>query len=188
MADAELDERATAMARRLTATGRRAGLDAPAAGGLADRFLDVLRARGVADAQDPAYLHPARNALILMEDLGVADVAEVSAAIGCDGVRRWTDGASPEAAALLAAIPFPGDALLEQLVSAAEGVRRIALADRLDHARHLHLGPAETWTAFHAETRDVWLPVAERTHAVLARRLRWWTGMFERRWLARLRP
>ena len=58
-----------------------------------------------------------------------------------------------------------------------------ALAERLDHLRHLHLkepdaAAREVWR----EARDVWLPFADRTHPDLARRYAWWTRKFTKRY------
>lgn len=87
---------------------------------------------------------------------------------------------------ILAEVPCPRtdpDTLLERLVTAPEPARLVALAERLDHARHLHLGDRAAWAGVHRETCEIYLPVAERTHDVLARRLRWWCGTFAERFL-----
>lgn len=87
---------------------------------------------------------------------------------------------------ILAEVPCPRtdpDTLLERLVTAPESARLVALAERLDHARHLHLGDRAAWAGLHRETCEIYLPVAERTHDVLARRLRWWCGTFAERFL-----
>jgi hypothetical protein len=185
-----LGDRTGAMADRLARAARDAGL-ADDAADIVATFRTVLDARS--DIRDPdhhAWLHPARNALILMEDIGVRDSAELRASICFDGTRPAVPSGDPAVDRLLGAVPRAGERLLEDLVTAAEAPRRIALADRLDHARHLHLHlqASESWTAFHRETHEVWLPVAERTHEVFARRFRWWTRMFERRWLPKVRP
>jgi hypothetical protein len=59
----------------------------------------------------------------------------------------------------------------------------IALAERLDHARHLHLAPRSEWAQSYHRIRTAYLPVALRAHPDLARRYRWWTSMFARRYL-----
>ena len=65
---------------------------------------------------------------------------------------------------------------------AAEPVRLVALAERLDHLRHAHLrqdlGAArEAWE----RASRVYLPVAERTDRTLARRYASWCRTFPRR-------
>lgn len=183
-----LGDRTGAMADRLARAARDAGLG-DAAADIVATFHTVLDARSdIPDREHHAWLHPARNALILMEDIGVRDAAELRAAICFDGTRPPIMSGDPAVDRLLGAVPRAGERLLEDLITAADAARRIALADRLDHARHLHLQPSERWTAFHRETHDVWLPVAERAHEVFARRFRWWTRMFERRWLPQVRP
>src|SRR5690606_2415769 len=84
-------------------------------------------------------------------------------------------------------VPLPalaGDELLERLLAAGHDARLVALAERLDHARHLHLRPAAGWRAFHTLACETYLPVALRTDPTLARRFRWWCGQFERRYLS----
>lgn len=81
------------------------------------------------------------------------------------------------------AVPEDDASLLERLVTADEIALLVALAERLDHARHLHLRPEREWAALHAETCDVYRPVAERAHPTLARRYRWWCKTFERKFL-----
>lgn len=188
-----LDERAGAMANRLARAVREADLDEKAAAIVVAAFRDAHADRDdIGDPHAPAALHPARNALILLEDADVRDPAELCAAVLYDSTRAAPDPvADPAVAALLDELPWNGaledDVLVEMLVVASDAARRVALADRLDHARHLHLAPKESWEPFHRVTSEVWLPIAERTHPVLARRFRWWTRMFGRRWLPRAR-
>jgi hypothetical protein len=154
--------RAEAMARRLGDTAQRAGLDVRVAARLADVFLAVIdrRARGIDDGEHHAFLHPARTALILMDDAGVRDPAALSAGLLLESIDRGLRpdaGATAslldaDAAALLAAVPLPeaslaagetdaADArarLLERLVTADRSVALIAIAEHLDQARHLH--------------------------------------------------
>jgi hypothetical protein len=175
------------MADRLARASRDAGLDAASTALVVATFDEVLKGRPIRDAHDPAFLHPARNALILLVDLRVDDPVEIRAAIHCDSTRpRDHPPADPAVRAMLDAVPLPDhdvDRLLEELIVAGPALRRIALADRLDHARHLHLMPPGTWHDFHSRIRQAYLPAAERTHPMLARRLGWWTDMFARRWL-----
>ena len=89
-----------------------------------------------------------------------------------------------DAAALLAELPGPGadeEERREALVVASNDARLVALAERLDHARHLHLHPRAEWSEFHRGAARVELPVAGRTHAMLERRWRRWADAFARR-------
>ncbi len=129
-------------------------------------------------------LHPARTLLILLDDCDVADavVLEAAAAIDSEHAALRAPSSSP----LAQLVPLPdhvGDSLLEDLVSADETVRLIALAERLDHARHLHLRERSDWVDFHHGIGVVYAPVAARTHARLARRFDWWWHTFRRRFL-----
>ena len=84
----------------------------------------------------------------------------------------------------MAAVPRPGDGaddLLERLVIADPAVALVALAERLDHARHIHLRDDVPWAPFHADIRNIYLPAARRFSPVVARRLEHWADAFERR-------
>lgn len=139
----------------------------------------------------PDFLHPGRTVLILLLDAGVTDPVLLAAGGLAEtlhpGLAAPRDtAAAPRVRALLDQVPTPaheGERLLEALLAASEPVRLIALAERLDHMRHLHLHPAEDWATLYRETRATYLPVAERTHPTLARRFRWWCDMFVRRYL-----
>lgn len=139
------------------------------------------------DDHDPRYLHPGRTALVAMDDAGVRDPVLLAAAIlaeteeprlacDADAVAGQGDPRLQDALALARGLPSPGcPDLAEELVTAEEGVRLVALSERLDQLRHLRLWAEE------GRVRDageevvrVYLPVAERTHPVLARRFRWW--------------
>ncbi len=184
------------MAQRIVGAAEHAGL-APADVALVERAFDLAmqpRIERIADDHDPDFLHPARTVLILLEDLACHDARTLAAGALCETVRlelavpgeRVEAALGPAVRALLDAVPVPeqaGEELLERLVTAGRNARLVALAERLDHARHLHLHPAAGWPAFHALTCDVYLPVAGRTDPTLERRFRWWCGMFERRFL-----
>lgn len=136
------------------------------------------------------YLHPGRSALILLIDLGEADATTLCAAIAFDSERSdWIPQAAvagdPELEARVVAMPPAGaDDLAERLVVADDGVRRAALAERLDHLRHAHLWPdPEARRRAHAEAEAVYAPIAARTHPVFARRYDWWCRMFAARHL-----
>jgi hypothetical protein len=198
--------RAEAMARRLTVTAWRAGVSEPGARALERSFLAAIdmRAAVIADPEHHTFLHPARTALILLDDAGVTDAAALAAS---PLVESFEHALRPSAAALasilderagalFAEVPLPpcrpdGDAdalLLEQLVTAGRAACLVALAEQLDQARHLHLrmrGHAPVSAAdaavFLRRATAVYLPVAARTHPRLAARLDRWAGAFARR-------
>lgn len=196
VAGLDASPRARAMAQRLADTAEHAGL-AAADVALIERAFDLAmqpRIERIADDHDPDFLHPARTTLILLEDVGCRDARTLAAGALCETVRlelavpiaRVEAALDPAVRALLDEVPVPeraGEELLERLVTAGPDARLIALAERLDHARHLHLRPAAGWPAFHALTCDVYLPLASRADPTLERRLRWWCGMFARRFL-----
>ncbi|HEX7088978.1 MAG TPA: hypothetical protein VF192_02510 [Longimicrobiales bacterium] len=194
--EASAGPRAEAMARRIAGAAERAALT-PAARALLDRAFRLAmgpRVRLLADDHHPDFLHPARTALILLEDLGCRDPHTLAAGAVCETLRpelavsaaEIRASLGPAVHAVVAAVPVPalaGEELLEQLVAGDHAARIVALAERLDHARHLHLRPRAEWAAFHGLTREAYLPVALRTDPTLARRFRWWCAMFERRFL-----
>ena len=90
----------------------------------------------------------------------------------------------PAANEIAHAVPAPDDdALLEALIVASDEARLVAVAERLDHARHLHLSDPRRWADFHASAVAVWAPVSHRTHPRLAQRFERWCGVFGRRFL-----
>ena len=143
------------------------------------------------DEHHPLYLHPGRTVLVLIRDAGVVDVDVLAAAALTDSATPTAraNAASvhavltPRAAALHAEVPdHHAPDLTERLVLAEEPVRLIALADHLDHIRHLHMLPGtDGWHDFADGVQRVWGPVAERTHPVLARRYGTWARTFARR-------
>jgi len=187
--------RAGQMGTRLLRTARERGVTPSAlpALELAHRLAMEPRVLRLADDHDPLYLHPGRSALILLMDVAEEREEVLAASLLVESevpdlrvpgprIEEVMGGALAEA---VAAVPGGDDeALAERLLTAAEEVRLIALAERLDHLRHAHL-----WSD-HARRREahqraieVYLPIALRTHAGLARRYQWWSGMFARRYL-----
>lgn len=187
-------DRAEAMGRRLMRTAGRLGMDEAARALVLDAFRVAMKPRlaRIREDHDPDYLHPARTALILMDDTGEADAVTLAAALFTE-TRDPTFAArpdamervSPDAARLAAQIPVPDhtDRLLETLLALPDPGIRVAAAERLDHVRHLHLRAEREWPAGHAATRDAYVPVARRVDATLAARLEWWCDMFGRRFL-----
>lgn len=163
---------------------------------LGDAFRAAMEPRmsRIEDDHHPDYLHPARTALILTDDCRVADVVTLVAAILAEtrvpelAVPAATaHRLDPEAAAILAAVPAPheqGDRLLESLLALSPETSLVACAERLDHARHLHLRPRDEWEDYHAATCAAYAPVAGRTHPRLGERLDGWCSLFRRRFLA----
>lgn len=187
------EDRGSAMAASVVRTARSFGVrvqDLP----LLSRAHAIAMEPRVAQLhqRDPAFLHPGHTVLILLRDARVTDASVLAAAavteteddflrIGMDVVR---EALGDEVADLVARVPAPGsERLAEDLVTADERLRLVALAERLDHLRHAHLREAdEAWRrAAHAEAQAVYLPVAERTHPRLAQRYRHWCMAFGRR-------
>lgn len=187
-------DRAAAMIQRIERTALRNGVDRDAVVLLRDTLRTVLeRRRSFLDEDHGDFLHPARTALILMDDLGVTDAATLIAAVLAEtrdpalappsGLLR---SAGAETVAILDAVPgyqVEDERLAEALVVAPAPARFVALAERLDHARHLHLRERPEWTAYHRTTCRTYAPVAERTEPRIGRRFAWWCRTFERRFL-----
>ncbi len=147
------------------------------------------------DDHHPAFLHPGRSALILMRDAEVSDAFVLATAVlletrDADLRVEATElaGLGVELRAAVLMVPRPeDDDLAERLVTLPEGPRLAALAERLDHLRHEHvyheqLGASTAhWQELHDQVGAVWLPVAERTHPVLAKRYAHWWRTFGRR-------
>ena len=143
----------------------------------------VHRQKTLRDEEHFDALHPTRTLLILLDDCDVvdADVLEAAARVESEhDALRVTD---VDTLAALVPLPARTERLMEELVVASGEVRLLALAERLDHARHLHLREPAAWADFHASITDVYVPIAHRTHPRLARRYDWWTRMFRRRFL-----
>lgn len=153
-------------------------------GALADAL--ALRDAAIEDDHDPRYLHPARTIRILIADGECRSVSALAAAAFVDTVDP---ALAPEAPArplrlLVDAVPHPardGDELLERIVTADIDVGLIAIAERLDHARHLHMRSDLDWPSFHGQVRSVYVPAARRLSALMSRRLERWADAFERR-------
>lgn len=187
-------DRAEAMGRRLARTADRLGIDADGKALILDAFRAAMEPRRARIQEDhhPDYLHPARTALILMDDTREADPVLLSAALFAEtrdpslaAPADVREGISVEAAGLAASLPVPGrtDRLLEELLALPSAATRVAAAERLDHARHLHLRPEDEWASWHQDTREAYAPVARRVDETLAARLDWWCDMFHRRFL-----
>ena len=187
------------MAQRLERAARGAHLDTDAAR-IAGLFRTVLerRAAGFDDPHHPDFLHPGRTVLILLDDARCRDPDILLAALLHDSDRPDLDLAADQvereagqrAAAIvrdLRAGPTGDADRLEWLVQLDDEALLVALAERLDHARHLHLAPSDRWRDFHERFGRADLPAAARSDPRIAARIRWWHESFARRFLKRTR-
>jgi (p)ppGpp synthase/HD superfamily hydrolase len=197
-------ERARQMTNRVLREARDRGV--PGGLGPLERALaTALAHRGtrLPDDHHPALLHPGRTVLILLTDTDERDEEVLAAAALSESLddalkvspgtvrREMGDGVTgawlgiPGAGGdRLHGDGGRGDEILEELVTAPLRLARVALAERLDHLRHLHLEPATPLRArLHADAVAHYLPVAARVDPVLSRRYRWWCDRFARRFL-----
>jgi hypothetical protein len=158
----------------------------PAPEALTAALTTALQLRARLDEHHPWALHPARTALILLDDCGEVDPALIALSVGVDSVvEEWHDDAGPASV-----VPVPareGECLLEVLLAAPRRIRLAACAEHLDHARHLHMVPIPDPAAFRARVESTYLPIAARTDARLTRRFERWLEAARRR-EARSRP
>ncbi|TVP43745.1 MAG: hypothetical protein EA350_13210 [Gemmatimonadales bacterium] len=139
------------------------------------------------DEDDPRWLHPGRNLVILLQDDGLQDARWLAFSAGLDQGRPGL--MSDPVRALGEALEFPHlpgglggaagpdeeDAWLEAALLLDPPGLATLLADALDHLRHLHLeepGPERARTARRAG--ESLLPLATRHGGTLERRFRWW--------------
>ena len=173
-------ERVTLEARAVL-TGAEANI---VRGALAEAL--AVRDADVGDDHDPRYLHPARTIRILIADGACRSVGALAAAAFVDTLDPDLAPVPPTALlrSLVGAVPRPdrdADQLLERIITADHDVALVALAERLDHARHLHMRRELLWSEFHAEARAVYIPAARRFAAQIAHRFERWADAFERR-------
>jgi (p)ppGpp synthase/HD superfamily hydrolase len=136
-------------------------------------------------------LHPARTALILLDDTGTSDPVLLSAGLLHESLDSATASAVAQSAflakhqdvaAVLERMASPLDSpmsdLLERLVVLPGPELTVVLAERLDHARHLHLRPSALWEDQLRIEEAVYLPLAARVGGQLGRRYgRWHSAM-----------
>ncbi len=183
------------MAASVVRTARSAGLDEGGIELLSRAHVLAMepRVRLLPDDHHPQFLHPGRTVLILLRDVGVRDARVLSAAAVTESeddqfrveLDRIGEALGRDVESVVGRVPRPeSESLAEGLVTAPLDVRVVALAERLDHLRHAHLWMKdEEWQrGVHAQAESVYLPVAERTHPLLARRYRHWCRTFGRRW------
>jgi hypothetical protein len=191
-------DRASAMLERVTLEstfhmGKSAAAMVRAA---AEAALAVRDARVDGD-HDPRLLHPARTVLILLSDAACRDAELLAAALFVETVDAELQAPLDALAAagggasrrLAESVPVPAGAgdedLLERLVTAPPQATVVAVAERLDHARHLHLRQDLPWPEFHGVIERCYLPAAQRVSPPLARRLERWAEAFRVRRLLR---
>lgn len=150
------------------------------------------RKEALGDDHHPAYLHPGRAPLILLRDVGPVDISVLVVACIHESVdaelripvERVEAALGNAAVRARETIPLPGDErLVERLLTLGPGVSMAALAEHLDHLRHLHLREdlIDSWADVHAEVLAAWLPFARRVHEKLATRYAHWARTFVRR-------
>ena len=182
------------MTASLAAAVRRVGLSdvEVEAVGRAHALAMEPRIAKLDDDHHPAYLHPGRSALILLQDVGRVDAAVLTVAVLHESIdsalripaERVREQLGEVAVNVLEGIPRPGDdRLIETLVTLGPGVGLAALAERLDHIRHLHMREdlMDSWADAYGEVLVAWLPFAQRSHPRLATRYEHWARTFVKR-------
>ena len=182
------------MARSLDAAAQGIGIEVVEAEVLRRAFTLAMQPRleVITNDHHPAYLHPARSALILTGDVGAVDV--IVLVMACLHESRdaafkvpgpvLTEAFGASVLGTLDSIPRPGDErLVERLVALGPGLSLAALAEQLDHLRHLHMREdlMGVWADVHAEVMGAWLPFSQRVHPRLATRYAHWARTFVRR-------
>ena len=148
----------------------------------------AAREADMTDDHDSRYLHAGRTVRVLMADVALRDVNALVVAPLVESIDTHlavpANALERAVAERLSAVPRPrleDDDALEQLITTDVTLATVALAERLDHARHLHLRNDLSWPQFHASIRAAWIPAARRISPPLARRFEHWADAFERR-------
>lgn len=200
-----ISERGARMGDRVIDAAREVGVGTADLEGLRGAYEAALAPReggpeALADERHPAFLHPGRTVLILVED--VMEVDPRVLAVGALAESRDLQLRASRSAAYTAlqsfelgqeacvwweGLPFPewslaeghdetDGALLEALVTAERPVQRVVLAEALDQLRHAHRWDSPESRNRAAELAErVLHPIAARVHPNLARRYAWWT-------------
>jgi (p)ppGpp synthase/HD superfamily hydrolase len=179
------------MADRVDRTAAGAGVDRAGRELIAKAMAAAMAPRlaAIDDDHHPDYLHPGRTAVILLDDVGLADPLALAAACLLDTRRsdfepsdpQVTEDVSPAVTAFRVAVPRSGSVtLLEDLLASEPEVVLVALAERLDQVRHAHFwGDRSEALAAHQEAADVYLKMAERANDRLAARYNSWCRAFK---------
>jgi len=174
--------------------------------GAADRgavlaAYDLAMERRLPELGDEHFdsLHPGRTLRILLQDAVERDPIALAVAALLDSweprlrpdaaeaaLTAW--GADPDRAGRIAharaATPLPPDgALLEELVVCPPPLLRAAVAEALDHMRHLHLHPRDQWRERWTLIETCYRPAATRAHPKLAARIARSCDVFRERFL-----
>jgi hypothetical protein len=149
----------------------------------------VLSAGVLLDSRSPEWM-PSGTEIAELTGSEEEPTGEVLRVLGAVPRPSWQlEAATAAGSVAVDAAPLPGpgslddlDArLLEDLVSARPDVTDLALAEALDHLRHLHLEPDRAALGRGLQlVRRAYLPVAIRRGGILERRYRWWERTFSR--------
>ena len=150
--------RVETMAEKLVVYARRAGVADVAL--IEDAYWAAIKPRldYFSDVFHHDMLHPARTALILIEQAGCRSATLIAAGELTETLFEAAR-VTPEVVRALneevwqsvQAVPDPlesQDMLTEMLISAEPEIALVAVAERLDHARHLHMRDRSTWASF----------------------------------------
>lgn len=184
-------DRANAMRARVIARLSREAVDVENLQ-IVDRSVSAalsLRDGRLADDHHVDMLHPARSALILMDDAAIADPVLVAAAATLESrdldLTLDLDRIDLRVSAVVRGIPSPVTTpraeLVEMLLSLNRDRMAVALSERLDHARHLHLRSPDLWAAGLELEECAYLPLAARFGGAIGRRYDRWHRAFVRR-------
>jgi hypothetical protein len=184
--------RAVRMAERVRRTARELGIapDGVDLIALAHECAMEPRMAAISDDHDPAYLHPGRTAAILMDDLGLDDAEWIAAALLVDTGRPdleptgdSLESLPTEVIELVRSLPRPdSEFLLEDLLALERVTLDVALSERLDLLRHIHLWEdVEAAAQVYHHAVETYGGAATRSHPKLARRYAWWVRNFGRK-------
>jgi hypothetical protein len=193
-------ERAEAMRRRVRARLEREPLALRDLHRVDDAVTAALEPRDalLENDHDIDALHPGRTVLILLDDLAVTDALLLAVGAHLESVRSdlrsvpADTGVRDVLDCIATPLLFPaagggaGSAdgmadLLEQLIVLNAEVLDVALAERLDQARHLHLRDRSVWMEGLAVEEAVYLPLAQRRGGSFGRRYERWHRAFSAR-------
>ena len=149
----------------------------------------LARDQRVDDDHHVDALHPARTILILLDDARMTQPSALAAAALLDSVRQdllpADDAVDPGILAAARMVPTPhstdSDSLIEALLALPDHLLDVALAERLDQARHLHLREKPLHAPGLALEARVYLPLAHRRGGLVGRRYARWHAAFTAR-------